>query len=517
MALQRITAGTHREIWRDTVTLDGGGSVAITTGIHASTAVLDHVFGILQLQQPIVGAPTVTSTLSVSLTGFLVVTLSNTAPAGNSAFWQLDVTLFHSIQQGRSSGQGAIYVVGSGGTALATLRNAYNFGSVAADQTLPLLDSKGGGVVIDGSSGSFTGADSLHVIGLASVLGNKTIAVPAAGSHWDAIHGEPSALTLNPGGAAPNALAFCRIEAPLIHTGAAGYVVPMAASLMIDGEPTYDGAGWIRSPIGFWIKNATPVDTHGINNVDLMFVAYGVNTLARLSQYDANVYWGDMAVAMGDNEYGCINKFIKSRSTDGSTPSIVHNGDMVALIEFGADDGVDLKEAVALIKVTVDGTPVQDKVPGRMIFATTKEGEEGPVEVVRITPTHHVLIGQPTDATDIVFNVNGSTRLYGGLTVRGTDINAAGPYNVAVTDFCLEVRYTATGAIQINLPAISTVGNGRVIVVIDSGYNAAANNITVARNGADKINNIAGNYTMNTSGDCKRFKSNSTTSNWELI
>lgn len=111
----------------------------------------------------------------------------------------------------------------------------------------------------------------------------------------------------------------------------------------------------------------------------------------------------------------------------------------------------------------------------------------------------------------------GNSKFGGGLTFKATDINAAGPYNVLETDFYLEVRYTATGAISINLPSIATAGSGRTIAVIDTGYNSGANNITMIPNGADKINNAAGNFLIAISGSCYWFKANTTTGNWEIV
>lgn len=110
----------------------------------------------------------------------------------------------------------------------------------------------------------------------------------------------------------------------------------------------------------------------------------------------------------------------------------------------------------------------------------------------------------------------------GGVTEKGTDINAAGPYNVLSTDDLLHVRYTATGAITLNLPALTggTVLNGRRIRVKDSGYNAAANNITLAvGNAADKIENGAAgvSYVITVSGSCIWLVANTTTNNWEIV
>jgi len=110
--MQRITSGIYREIWRETaVPLDGGASVIILTGLRARAESLSQVFGVLELRN-VSGAPLITPVLSVSSTGHLVVTLTNSAVPGNSTNWQLDVTLNHSIQQGRDAGgQGAIYVL----------------------------------------------------------------------------------------------------------------------------------------------------------------------------------------------------------------------------------------------------------------------------------------------------------------------------------------------------------------------------------------------------------------------
>lgn len=105
----------------------------------------------------------------------------------------------------------------------------------------------------------------------------------------------------------------------------------------------------------------------------------------------------------------------------------------------------------------------------------------------------------------------------GGLTIKCTDVNSAGPYVVQNADYALCVRYTATGAISIDLPAIASVGDGRVIGIIDSGYNCAVNNITTVRSGADSVDNVAGNYTFNESGGTLWLKSNLNTHNWEIL
>jgi hypothetical protein len=114
MTATRITAGTYREVWQDAVPLNGGTSLIVPTGIRANAVSLSRVFGVLALQT-VAGAPSIAAVPSV-VNGLLVVTLTNTAAPGNSATWQLNVLLTHSMQQGLDPfGAGCIYVLGLAG------------------------------------------------------------------------------------------------------------------------------------------------------------------------------------------------------------------------------------------------------------------------------------------------------------------------------------------------------------------------------------------------------------------
>jgi hypothetical protein len=126
-------------------------------------------------------------------------------------------------------------------------------------------------------------------------------------------------------------------------------------------------------------------------------------------------------------------------------------------------------------------------------------------------------IGPASATRSWSLGIDGNTKFGGGQNIKGTNVNAAGPYVVLATDYVLEVRYTATAAISLNLPSIAIVGNGHIVIVKDSGYNATINNITLVRNGADKIENVAGNYVLIVSGAAIWLKANATTNNWEII
>jgi hypothetical protein len=107
-------------------------------------------------------------------------------------------------------------------------------------------------------------------------------------------------------------------------------------------------------------------------------------------------------------------------------------------------------------------------------------------------------------------------KTFGSQIVKVTDVNAT-PYTVLQTDYYLQCRRTGTGVLTVNLPAISTVGDGFVLIIKDSGYNANAFNITVVRNGADTINNVGGNYTINVDGTALVLIANDTTDDWEIF
>jgi hypothetical protein len=129
-------------------------------------------------------------------------------------------------------------------------------------------------------------------------------------------------------------------------------------------------------------------------------------------------------------------------------------------------------------------------------------------------------VGPASATRNWCLGVDGNTKLGGGITAFGRQILfGASPYAVVEGDFFLEVQSNG-GAITVTLPALTggTVPNGRICVVIDSGYSAAASNITVARgNAGDKINNAAASYVINTGGACIWLKANTTNANWEIV
>jgi len=113
--------------------------------------------------------------------------------------------------------------------------------------------------------------------------------------------------------------------------------------------------------------------------------------------------------------------------------------------------------------------------------------------------------------------IDGNSTFGGGQSVHTTNVNVAGPYTILQTDYLLNVLRTSTASISLNLPSIATVGDGFMVGAKDAGYNASVNNITWIRNGADTVENVAGNYVQNVTGSTVWLVANATTNNWEIV
>lgn len=395
------------------------------------------------------------------------------------------------------------------------------------------------------SFGVLVGTTVAYATSSLRVQATKTIAAPAAIDTWDGVSFISSTLTLTAGFVAPNELAFHRIAAPTItQTAGVGYTIPVAATMIIDGPPAAGAGGGatptLTSTFSLLVKNgsvgvgspsawsAFPFSVHSAVNIN-----WGMTTgiiLPNAARFTAGIdnaaglipmeFWADEFVyhTLGGNLYfsaaanlgigvsaGASSRLqVLASQTVASAAGAVWNGVKFAASTLTLTGNTNI---TALTFFNVEAPAISAALALTVTdFYTT-----------RIAPATFGGAGPASVTRSYSLFSEGNTKFGGGMTFKGTDVNAAGPYVVLPTDFFLEVRYTATGAIQINMPSIATVGNGRVIAIIDSGYNAAGFNITVARNGADTINNVAGNYTMNVTGSCIWFKANATTNNWEIV
>ncbi len=98
----------------------------------------------------------------------------------------------------------------------------------------------------------------------------------------------------------------------------------------------------------------------------------------------------------------------RSRSATVGTQGIVSSGDTLGGIGFNGDDGTNFIVA-ASITASVDGTPSTNDMPGRLVFSTTPDGSDTPVERVRITSAGKT--GFATSAPASTVHVAGDTIL----------------------------------------------------------------------------------------------------------
>jgi hypothetical protein len=91
--------------------------------------------------------------------------------------------------------------------------------------------------------------------------------------------------------------------------------------------------------------------------------------------------------------------FGKGRSTTiGDFSTIVQNNDILGQIVFSGADGDQFRNA-ATIRAEVDGTPGNDDMPGRIVFATTSDGSQSVSERMRIDSSGNVGIGTSSPST----------------------------------------------------------------------------------------------------------------------
>ena len=125
------------------------------------------------------------------------------------------------------------------------------------------------------------------------------------------------------------------------------------------------------------------------------------------------------------NASGPQLRFLKSRDpaiADGSF-AIVVDGDDCGQIAFLADDGTDFGSTVADILAEIDGTPGENDTPGRILFRTTSDGEQGVTERMRLD-NGGVLLLNDTATADVTTGIciNQASADDGMLVFKSSDV-----------------------------------------------------------------------------------------------
>jgi hypothetical protein len=127
---------------------------------------------------------------------------------------------------------------------------------------------------------------------------------------------------------------------------------------------------------------------------------------------------------------GSVTFACRSRGTLAS-PTAVQSGDALWNMYVAGHDGTDLALA-AEIAVEVDGTPGSNDMPGRIVLKTTPDGQQAPVERVRIDASGNVGIGTSSPYSKL--RVEGTAQFTGDSTdtpSSGTGIEIVGAPNGA--------------------------------------------------------------------------------------
>jgi hypothetical protein len=222
------------------------------------------------------------------------------------------------------------------------------------------------------------------------------------------------------------------------------------------------------------------------------------------------VHANNTTAGSGSGTFAC-----RSRGTIAS-PALVQSGDSLWNMFIAGYDGTDLALA-AIISVEVDGTPGSNDMPARMVFSTTPDGSQIPVEAMRITSAQIVQIGNADinggsiDGTTIGAavaaaitgtTITASTQFSGagtGLTGTATGLSIGGNAATATSATTAGSATTATDATNAAnvattatstnadffLPFVAAATTGNQALGVDAGltYNPSTNAMTTGING----------------------------------
>jgi hypothetical protein len=151
----------------------------------------------------------------------------------------------------------------------------------------------------------------------------------------------------------------------------------------------------------------------------------------------------------------------KSRGTAVNSDTVVQSGDYTGTIAFTGADGGERMRATAAIKSSVDGTPGDNDMPGRLTFWTTPDGAYDEVERMRIDNGGRVTMpSQPvasyghtsgSEAGGYSYNFGGTGSVSVICKPQGAVINRGSVYNSSTGKFTAPVAGVYRYAVHGNL------------------------------------------------------------------
>jgi hypothetical protein len=172
----------------------------------------------------------------------------------------------------------------------------------------------------------------------------------------------------------------------------------------------------------------------------------------------------------------------RSRGTIAS-PTIVQDDDNLWSMYIAGNDGTDLALA-AQITVDVDGTPGANDMPGRMIFSTTPDGTQTPVEALRLDSTQKAIFANPPSAPG--YQISSGAL----ITEAGTTRTLAAGDNGKII-YC-----TSSSAVTISCPDGLAVGFNATIIQAGTGKVTLAASGTATLNSYSALLSTMGQYAV---------------------
>ena len=203
-----------------------------------------------------------------------------------------------------------------------------------------------------------------------------------------------------------------------------------------------------------------------------------------------------MTGRFGNNESAPFFIFHKSRNASINGNTVVADDDILGRIAFYGADGTDYEEA-AHIQCQVDGTPNDDAtdMPGRLLFATTADGDHNATERLRIDSSGRVLIGTTNavafGSRQVLAVANGTTgavlSLYNSTTAANNPRISSNPGGSEINDIGIHAASTNGNIIAYtnnDTERLRIDSSGRLLVGATVEGAPAADNLTLEDSGS---------------------------------
>ena len=263
------------------------------------------------------------------------------------------------------------------------------------------------------------------------------------------------------------------------------------------GDATYRGQVKYSHSSDAMLFNTAATERLRIDSSGRLLVTGG-NTSLNVSGFQPNIQVAGTAAdssalmtgRFGDNASAPFFIFHKSRNASINGNTVVANNDILGRVAFYGADGTDYEEA-AHIQCQVDGTPNDDAtdMPGRLVFATTADGDHDATERLRITSAGVVRIPDggklscgTNDDLEIEHTGSGSfirtsTSSTGDLAIEAR--NGADLYLSAADDVFIRPQGSENG--------IKVIGNGATELYYDNSkmFETTSTGALVSRSSGD--------------------------------